>query len=97
MSDHAEGQHEGGQRDGQGGPQSDGGRGQHSLAYHNAAQFLATWNAAPSDQARDNLEQEAISQSPAHDVQFAAMLKINLRMQALVVQLNTRVNQALSS
>jgi hypothetical protein len=27
-------------------------------------------------------------------VQFAAMLKINLQMQALVVQLNTKVNQA---
>jgi hypothetical protein len=64
------------------------------LAYHDAAQFLAAWNAAPSDQAKDNLEQEAISHSPAQDVQFAAMLKINLRMQALVVQLNTRVNQA---
>jgi hypothetical protein len=103
MSDQAEGQNEGGQRDGQGGPQGDGGGGigdgqggggQPSLAYHNAAQFLAAWNAAPSDQAKDNLEQEAISRSLAHDVQFAAMLKINLRMQALVVQLNTRVNQA---
>jgi hypothetical protein len=58
------------------------------------AQFLAAWNAAPSDQAKDNLEQEAINGSPAQDVQFAAMLKINLRMQALVVQLNTKVNQA---
>jgi hypothetical protein len=64
------------------------------LAYHNAAQFFAAWNAAPSDQAKDNLEQEAISWSPALDVQFAAMSKINLLMQALVVQLNTRVNQA---
>jgi hypothetical protein len=103
MSDQAEGQNEGGQRDGQGGPQVDGGGGigdgqrgggQPPLAYHNAAQFLAAWNAAPSDKAKDNLEQEAISRSPAQDVQFAAMLKINLRMQALVVQLNTRVNQA---
>ena len=103
MSDQAEGQNQGGQRDGQGGPQGDGGGGigdgqggggQPPLAYHNAAQFLAAWNAAPSDQAKDNLEQEAISRSPAQDVQFAAMLKINLRMQALVVQLNTRVNQA---
>jgi hypothetical protein len=64
------------------------------VAYHNAAQFLAAWNAAPSDQAKVNLEQEAISWSPSRDVQFAAMLKINLQMQALVVQLNTRVNQA---
>ena len=69
MSDQA-----GGQRDGQGGPQGDGGGGsgdgqggggQPPLAYQNAAQFLAVWNAAPSDQARGNLEQEAISRSPA--------------------------------
>jgi hypothetical protein len=94
MSDQAEGQNQGGQRDGQGGPQGDEGGGngdgqgggrQPPLTYHNAAQFLAAWNAAPSDQAKDNLEQEAISRSPAQDVQFAAMLKINLRMQALVV------------
>jgi hypothetical protein len=45
-------------------------------------------------QDKDNLEQEAVSRSPAQDVQFAAMLKINLRMQALVVQLDTRVKQA---
>jgi hypothetical protein len=64
------------------------------LAYNNAAQFLAAWNAASTDQAKNNLEQEAFTQSPAQNVQFAAMLKINLRMQALVVQLNTRVNQA---
>jgi hypothetical protein len=103
MSDQAEGQIEEGQRDGQGGPQGDGGGGiedgqggggQPPLAYHNAVQFLAAWNAAPSDQAKDNLEQEAISRSPAQDMHFAAMLKINLQMQALVVQLNTRVNQA---
>jgi hypothetical protein len=86
MSDQAEGQNQGGQRDGQ------GGGGQSSLAYHNASQFLAAWNAALSDQARDNLEQEAMSRSPAQDVQFAVMLKMNLQMQALVVQLSTRVN-----
>jgi hypothetical protein len=40
------------------------------------------------------LSRKAISQSPAQDVQFTAMLKINLQMQALVVQMNTRVNQA---
>jgi hypothetical protein len=103
MSDQAEGQNHGGQRDGQGGPQGDGGGGngngqggggQPPLAYHNAAQFLAAWNVAPSDQAQDNIEQEAVSWSPAQDVQFAAMLKINLQMQALVVQLNIKVNQA---
>jgi hypothetical protein len=103
MSDQAEGQNQGGQRDGQGGLQGDGGGGNGdgqggggypSLANYDAAQFLAAWNAAPADQAKDNLEQEAISRSPAQDVQFAAMLKINLQMQALVVQLNTKVNQA---
>jgi hypothetical protein len=71
----------------------DGG-GQAPLAYNNIAQFLAAWNTAPTDQAKDNLEQEAISRSSAQDVQVAAMMKINLRMQALVVLLNTRVNQA---
>jgi hypothetical protein len=63
------------------------------LAYHNnAAQFLAEWNNAPTYQAKNNLEQEPVKRSPAEDVQFAAMLKINLQMQALVVQLNTRVD-----
>jgi hypothetical protein len=72
----------------------DGG-GQAPLAYNNAARFLAAWNAAPSDQAKDNLEQEAgISRSPAQDVQFAAMMKINLRLQATVGQLTNRVNAA---
>jgi hypothetical protein len=103
MSDQAEDQNQGGQRDGQGGPQGDGGGGngdgqggggQPPLGYHNAAQFLAAWNAAPLYQAKDNLEQEAISRSLTQDMQFAAMLKINLRMQALVVHFNTKVKQA---
>jgi hypothetical protein len=62
------------------------------LAYNNAAGFLAAWNNAPSDQAKDN--QETIYRSPAQDVQFAAMMKINLRLQATVGQLTTRVYQA---
>jgi hypothetical protein len=50
MSDQAEGRNQGGQRDGQGGPQDDGGGeigdrqgggGQPPLAYYNAVQFLA--------------------------------------------------------
>jgi hypothetical protein len=74
MSDQAEGQNQGGQRDGQGGPQGDGGGGigdgqggggQPPLAYHNAVQFLAASNTAPSNRDKDNLEQEAISWSPA--------------------------------
>jgi hypothetical protein len=64
------------------------------LAYNNAAGFLAAWNTAPSDQAKDGLEQEAINRSPAQDVQFAAMMKINLRLQVTVGQLTNRVNQA---
>jgi hypothetical protein len=71
----------------------DGGA-QAPLAYNNAAQFLAAWNTSPSDQVRDNLEQEAITRSPAQDVQFAAMLKINLRLQAVVGRLTNQVNAA---
>jgi hypothetical protein len=70
------------------------GKGQASLAYNNAAGFLAAWNAAPSDQAKDNLEQQAINCSSAQDVQFAAMMKINLWLQATFGQLTNRVNQA---
>jgi hypothetical protein len=66
------------------------------LAYNNAGQFLAVWNTAPTDQARDALEQEAINCSPAQDVQFAAMLKINLRLQASVGQLTNQVLAAQS-
>jgi hypothetical protein len=70
--------------DGNGGGQ-DGGEA--PLPYNNAAQFLAAWNTAPTDQAKDNLEQEAEhNRSPVHDVQFAAMLKINLQLQASVGQ-----------
>jgi hypothetical protein len=73
--------------------QGDGGR-QPPLAYQNAVKILAAWNTAPSDPAKDTLEQEAASWSQAYAVLFAAMSKINLQMHALVVQLNTRVNQA---
>jgi hypothetical protein len=48
----------------------------------------------PSDEARDNLEHEAITRSPAQDVQFAAMVKVNLRLQATVGQLVNQVNVA---
>jgi hypothetical protein len=55
-----------GNGDGQGGNGStqDGG-GQAPLACNNVGQFLAAWNTAPIDQARDALEQEAINRSPA--------------------------------
>jgi hypothetical protein len=61
------------------------------LAYNNAARFLVAWNTAPTDQAKNNLKQEAVNRSPAHDVQFAAMLKINLQLQASVGQLTHQV------
>jgi hypothetical protein len=65
------------------------------LAYTSAAQFNhALWDAAVTDQARDALEQEAITRSPLQDVQFAAMLKINLRLQATVGQLAGQVTAA---
>jgi hypothetical protein len=54
------------------------------LAYATGAQFNALWDAAVTDQARAALEQEAITRSPLQDVQIAAMLKINLRLQAQV-------------
>jgi hypothetical protein len=71
----------------------DGG-GQAPLAYNNAGQFLAAWNTAPTDQARDVLEQEILSRSPAQDVQFTAMLKTNLRLQASIGQLTNQVLEA---
>jgi hypothetical protein len=51
-----------GNGDGQGGNGNaqDGG-GQAPLGYNNAGQFLAAWNIAPTDQARDALEQEAVT------------------------------------
>jgi hypothetical protein len=49
-----------GNGDGQGGNgNAEDGGGQAPLAYNNAGQFLAAWNTAPIDQARDALEQEA--------------------------------------
>jgi hypothetical protein len=65
-----EAQNQGGQRDGQGDPQNGNGDGnggggngdgqgvggQPPLAYQNAAQFLAAWNATPLDGSKDNLE-----------------------------------------
>jgi hypothetical protein len=44
--------------------------------------------------ARAALEQEGITRSPVQDVQFAAMVKINLRLQAMVGQLAGQVQAA---
>jgi hypothetical protein len=64
------------------------------LAYASEAQFNAQWDACVTDQARATLEQEAITRSPIQDVQFAAMVKINLRLQATVGQLAGQVQAA---
>jgi hypothetical protein len=64
------------------------------LAYASGAQFNAQWNACVTDQARAALEQEAITRSHIQDVQFAAMVKINLRLQATVGQLAGQVQAA---
>jgi hypothetical protein len=64
------------------------------LAYASGAQFNAQWDACVTDQARAALEQEAITRSPIQDVQFAAMVKINLRLQATVGQLAGQVQAA---
>jgi hypothetical protein len=64
------------------------------LAYASAAQFNALWDAAVTDQARKALEQEALTRSPIQDVQFAAMLKVNLRLEATVGQLAGQVTAA---
>jgi hypothetical protein len=64
------------------------------LAYASGAQFNAQWDACATDQAHAALEQEAISRSPIQDVQFAAMVRINLRLQATVGQLAGQVQAA---
>jgi hypothetical protein len=77
-----------------GGAQPVGGNPPPPLAYASGAQFNALWNAAVTDQARAALEQEAITRSPIQDVQFAAMVKINLRLQGTVGQLAGQVAAA---
>jgi hypothetical protein len=74
-----------------GGP---GGAQQPPLAYNTAAQFLGMWNNCATDVARQNLEQQAISRSPVAEVQIAAMVKINLRLQATVGALTGQVGAA---
>jgi hypothetical protein len=77
-----------------GGAQPVGGNPPPPLAYASGAQFNTLWNAAVTDQARAALEQEAITRSPIQDVQFAAMVKINLRLQGTVGQLASQVAAA---
>jgi hypothetical protein len=61
------------------------------LAYASGAHFNTQWDACVTDEARAALEQEAITRNPIQDVQFAAMVKINLRLQATVGQLAGQV------
>jgi hypothetical protein len=78
---------------GAGGAQPGGGA-QQPLAYNTAAQFLAMWNNCATNVARQNLEQQAITRSPVAEVQVAAMVKINLRLQATVGTLTGQVGAA---
>jgi hypothetical protein len=64
------------------------------LAYDSGAQFNARWDDCATDQAGAALEQEAITRSPIQDVQFAAMVKINLWLHATVGQLSGQVQAA---
>jgi hypothetical protein len=64
------------------------------LAYNTAAQFLGMWNNCATDVARQNLEQQAISRSPVAEVQLAAMVNMNLRLQATVGTLTGQVGAA---
>jgi hypothetical protein len=52
------------------------------------------WNSCTTDVARQNLEQQAITRSPVAEVQVAAMVKINLRLQATVGTLTGQVGAA---
>jgi hypothetical protein len=84
----------GGVGGGLGGAQHGGGTQEQPLAYNTAAQFLGMWNNCATDVARQNLEQQAISGSPVAEVQVAAMVKINLRLQATVGALTGQVGAA---
>jgi hypothetical protein len=88
---HSDGNGNGG---GLGGAQPGGGAQQQPLAYNTAAQFLGMWDNCATDVARQNLEQQAISRSPVAEVQLAAMVKINLRLQATVGTLTGQVGAA---
>jgi hypothetical protein len=79
---------------GAGGTQPGGGAQQQPLAYNTAAQFLGMWNNCATDVARQSLEQQAINRSPVAEVEMAAMVKINLRLQATVGALTGQVGAA---
>ena len=64
------------------------------LPYATGDQFRQLWNAAANDDARIALEQQALNHSLIQDVQFAAMMKVNQRLQNQVGQLAGQVNAA---
>jgi hypothetical protein len=84
----------GGAGGGLGGTQHGGGAQQQPLVYNTAAQFLGMWNNCATDVARQNLEQQAITRSPVAEVQMAAMIKSNLRLQATIGALTGQVGAA---
>ena len=63
------------------------------LAYQTGDAFNQMWDNTPTDVGRQALEQTALSRGN-HEVQFAAMLKYNLRLQSMVGQLTNQVAQA---
>jgi hypothetical protein len=73
-----------------------GGAQQHPLAYNTAAQFCQMWDNCATNVARQNLEQQALTRSQVGEVQFAAMLKYNVRLHATIGALTGQVgaNQA---
>jgi hypothetical protein len=67
---------------------------QQPLAYNTAAQFNQMWDNCATDLARQNLEQQALNRSQVVEVQFAAILKYNLRLQARIGTLAGQVGAA---
>jgi len=63
------------------------------LAYQTGDAFNEMWDNTPTDQGRQALEQTALTRGN-QQVQFAAMLKYNLRLQGMVGQLTNQVAQA---
>jgi hypothetical protein len=63
------------------------------LAYNTAEQFYQMWDGA-ADAGRQALEQQAMARSPVQEVQMAAMLKYNVRLQATIGTLTGQVGAA---
>ena len=78
---------------GQGGPGGNPPQQQPPLAYQTGDAFNQMWDNIPTDVGRQALEQTALNRGN-QQVQFAAMLKYNLRLQGMVGQLTNQVAQA---